>query len=490
MSDEFDDFLSEIFEKSFISICFFSLKRFLMVGLSYLIIIFSGASVYGIISVFIRIQEVVRRLSYGAKSSYAWSFPRYDNKKHIGIIMSLTGFIFILWLVTFTLLFYFRFEIIEYTVVSDSSLVILFSLGLLPYLMLVNTEYISLGLRNIRFGMLVSRVFVPGCIILGSAFAFFIIGSSEVSWIWSLTIFFFLLFSSFSIYYLWKSNNFSSGNYDWSIIKGVLSYCLKTTGLGLLSLGQMNGTYVLMALYLSPVTAGLFSLSLVLGKLSRWFLSGINTIIPPIISNLYSSNRIGDINSLYKSTSKVATIGCCIVSMPLVIYHVEILTLFSPEYSSNAFSMIFVVFGQIVATFVGSVGLMLLMTSNEKETLYLQSVQTLITLPIMIYLTINYGILGLSVSFFFSLSFNNLTQLGLLYYLEGLNPITIYHILSMVISSLIVIISYYTKIILSFHLSIIVFLFLVSIFFVISYKLFFTDVEKKSFAKAMSEIVD
>lgn len=140
--------------------------------------------------------------------------------------------------------------------------------------------------------------------------------------------------------------------------------------MGLLSMGQIHGTYLLIALYLSPTTAGLFSLSLILGKLSRRFLSSINTIFPPIISTLYKNDKKNTINQLYKSTSKIAIVGCCILSMPLIIYHKEILVLFSPEYSADAFSMIFIVIAQIIATFVGSVGLMLLMTSNESPSIY------------------------------------------------------------------------------------------------------------------------
>lgn len=105
----------------------------------------------------------------------------------------------------------------------------------------------------------------------------------------------------------------------------------------------------------------------------------------------------------------------------------------------------------------------------------------------MVYLTIKYGILGLSISFFFSLSFNNLSQLALLYYLEKLNPITKYHLLTLLSSTIIVLISYYTKNMLGVFYSIIVFSILLSIFSISAYKHFFNAKEKQSFKNAISK---
>jgi O-antigen/teichoic acid export membrane protein len=490
MDNDFEDYLSEIFEKSFISMIFFSTKRLLMVFLSYIIISLSGASVYGIISVFIRFQELFRRLSYSIKSTLSWSLPRYDKENHNGILLSLVFYFSFIWISVFFLLFYFDTNIIENTLINDKSLIILFCLGLIPYMIILMSEYIFLALRNVRVGMFFSKFVIPVSIILGSLISFFIFRDVSSFGIWSKSILFYILFAIIGIYLLIYMNKylFSFDKFNIKIIKKVIGYCIKTTGISLLSIGQIHSTYLLMALYLSPTNAGLFSLSIVLGKISRWFLSSINTIFPPIISEIYEDDKFKILNQLYKSTSKVAIIGCCIVSIPLITYHSEILVFFSEEYSKNAFSMIFVVLAQIVATFVGSVGLMLLMTSNEKESLYLQFFQTLITLPVMIYLTIQYGILGLSISYFFSLSLNNLSQLGLLYYLEKLNPLTKYHFLTILTSILIILVSYYIKTKINLLLSILLFLLMIIIFCIIIYKYFFSKEEKQSFKKAKSKI--
>lgn len=490
MSSSFEDYLSEIFEKSFISILFFSFKRLLMVFLSYIIIAFSSANIYGIISIFIRLQEVFRRLSYGIKSTLSWSLPRYNKENHNGIIISLLTYFVIVWLLVFLPLFYFEQKILQHTIINNTNLLFLFFLGLIPYIIILMSEYIFLALRNVRIGMFFSKFVIPFSIILGSIISFLIFKNLTSFEIWFTSILFYIISAIIGIYLIFyiKKYILNFNNFNIKIIKEAIVYCIKTTGIALLSIGQIHGTYLLMALYLSPTNAGLFSLSIVLGKISRWFLSSINTIFPPIISEIYENNDLKILNNLYKSTSKIAIIGCCIISIPLITYNSEILILFSQKYSENAYSMIFIIIAQITATFVGSVGLMLLMTNNEKETLYLQFTQTLVTLPIMIYLTINYGILGLSISYFFSLSLNNLSQLGLLYYLEKLNPLTKYHFLTILISSIIIIISHYIKTKTNLLLSITAFIIMTSIFCIIIYKYFFTNKEKQSFKNAKSKI--
>lgn len=192
-----------------------------MILLSYLVILFAGANVYGIISVFIRLQEVFRRLSYGVKSSLSWGIPRYEKENHIGILLSLFSFLIIIWFLVFIFLFYFRGKIITNTIINDSILVVVFSIGLIPYIILLNTEYTFLALRNVRLGMLFSKFVVPVSIILGSLASFFIIKSKESFWIWSSSIGFLTLSSILSVYLLFYTTNYnlSFENFNIKIIK-------------------------------------------------------------------------------------------------------------------------------------------------------------------------------------------------------------------------------------------------------------------------------
>ena len=89
--------------------------------------------------------------------------------------------------------------------------------------------------------------------------------------------------------------------------------------------------------------------------------------------------------------------------------------------------LILAVAGQFFAVLAGSNGLLLLMTDNERPTAVLHAVHAVIVLPVMIVLARRHGVVGLGVAYWFFLAFNNVTELWLLGYLEGVWPFTREH---------------------------------------------------------------
>jgi O-antigen/teichoic acid export membrane protein len=95
---------------------------------------------------------------------------------------------------------------------------------------------------------------------------------------------------------------------------------------------------------------------------------------------------------------------------------------FNDAYARQATVLRVVLLAQYAATVFGSVGLLLLMTDNERASLFTQVVNASAALPLMIFLTVHFGPLGLGVAYLLSLLVNNTTELLVLYSRDGLAP--------------------------------------------------------------------
>jgi O-antigen/teichoic acid export membrane protein len=210
-------------------------------------------------------------------------------------------------------------------------------------------------------------------------------------------------------------------------VRDFLNYVAGTSLVGLLGAGQRQVVFVLMAVVLSPVGAGLFSLSLLVAGVVRWPLKGINRALSAIAAELYDDDETATIERLYRRTSRVAAFLTVPVVVMTVSHAREILTLFSAAYGTGAPVLVLAVAGQFVAVLAGSNGLLLLMTDNERPTAGLQGLHVVVILPVMVVLARRYGVVGLGAAYALSLLFNNATELWLLRYLEGFRLFTREH---------------------------------------------------------------
>jgi O-antigen/teichoic acid export membrane protein len=205
-------------------------------------------------------------------------------------------------------------------------------------------------------------------------------------------------------------------------VREFLAYTTAATGVAVLELVQRRAVFVVMAVFLSPVAAGAFSLSIVVGRAVRWPLSGVNGILPPIAAELYDDDRQMTLERLYRQTSRIATVVTTPVFVLGVVYAPDLLGVFDRAYVQQTNVLRLVLLAQYVATAFGSVGLLLLMTDNERASLLTQVGNAGITLPLIVFLTIRLGPLGLGVAFLVSLVVNNTTELLVLYIRDGLTP--------------------------------------------------------------------
>ncbi|WP_225335797.1 lipopolysaccharide biosynthesis protein [Halomicrobium urmianum] len=207
-----------------------------------------------------------------------------------------------------------------------------------------------------------------------------------------------------------------------------VDYSLPLFAGGFATVTQRFGFYPLIALFLSGVAGGVFAVAVLLGLLVRLPLLGVNQFIPPVMAALHEAGHRDALRRLYQVTSRLVLVGVTGITIPLLVYREAALGLFGPTFVEYAALLPGFLLAQYVACAAGSVGLLLMMTDNQRAYLIVNVAITAVLAAIAVPLTIRYGLPGLVLSYFLMYAVNNGLEVVVLYYLEGLQPFTRLHL--------------------------------------------------------------
>jgi O-antigen/teichoic acid export membrane protein len=469
-----EELLGEIIEKGSISIGAFTIQRLILLAYSFIVTRVLGAQFYGFLSVFTRGNSLLRSTFGAISTANERTIPRQKRKDKTTAITTGYTLLLILWGIVAILTFTFRHNIISITLLEErhTSAITIFCLSSLPVYMIYNSSSILRSFRRIRLAMIVSKIGIPFSIITSVLLSLIIIQDTTVESIWIFFTFSTSIITVLSLFLINYITDFSVRPTlkNKEVVKDYLRYTSSTIFVTILGLMQRRSVFVVMAIFLSPVSAGLFSLSLILAQISRWPLNGINQIFPAIATKIYGLNQKDKLRELYKRTSLIAAFASTPLIILIVPYHTEILATFSPSYASESIILPIIMLGQYIATIIGSVGLLILMTDNERMSVWMHVLHVIVILPSIVILTKQYGVLGLGVAYFISLSFNNITEVILLYHLEKLSPFTKRHLYLTILALLTATIVYITKMYLQMY-SIPIAIFLTVLYLYTTYKL-------------------
>ncbi|MFB6146326.1 MAG: lipopolysaccharide biosynthesis protein [Halobacteriaceae archaeon] len=214
---------------------------------------------------------------------------------------------------------------------------------------------------------------------------------------------------------------------EWTVWRRYVRYTVPLFANGIAMTTQRLGFYPLIVLYLSGVAGGVFAVGILLGRLVRLPLAGINQFIPPVAAALHDEGHRVSLQRLYHVTSRLVLTGVTAIAVPLIVYRVPVMGLFGPTFVEFAPLLPGFVVAQYAACGAGSVGILLMMTDNQRAILAVNLTITAFLIVTAVPLTITDGLPGLVVSYVLMLTVNNAMEVAALYYLEGLQPLTRRH---------------------------------------------------------------
>lgn len=212
-------------------------------------------------------------------------------------------------------------------------------------------------------------------------------------------------------------------------VKEFFSYTWETSVVELLQTIQFSAVFVLMAVFLRPVDAGLFSLAYLISNVVRWPLDAVNQIFPPVMTSLYQDGEKGMLDSIYTSTSVCVVCVAVPAAAGGIAFAPEILTSFSSKYASGSAVLCIMILGELVAGAAGSVGNLLKMTDNQRASMLAQALVVAVVAAPAVWLSRDFGALGLATAASISVILNNFIELVAVYRLTGFWPLNQKHAL-------------------------------------------------------------
>lgn len=424
--------LDDIGDGSVVSFYSISLKRVIEVLTSYIVTLLGGAAAYGFLSALIRIEQFLSRAIVGGfRVGIIRTFPRRNTDEQNAIITFLIPIIFFMWLFPSFLFILLEDYIIQETLLQErhSDVIYLFVISLLFLLPLPIISSIFKSHRQIRLSQLVWTILKSSIFLAGPLIPLIFYSNNLFSMWLSVTIMStILLLISILLIKRYTKNWLGNPLRYRSVIKDFLYYCGDTFVSTIFGTVQHRGVFILMAIFISPTNAGLLSLSFIISGIVRWPLTSFNTIIPPVMTKVHKQSDKELLERLYERTSLIITYFSFPVFIIIVIFHTEIILLFSQQYKGNTIVLPILSLGQIVAIASGSVGFCLNMVDKQRENMLLMILMVIVFFPFVVYLTLSYGVVGLSVGSAGILILNNVFQLVLLKYSYGISPFTIRHL--------------------------------------------------------------
>lgn len=134
-------------------------------------------------------------------------------------------------------------------------------------------------------------------------------------------------------------------------------------------------------------------------------IGAFNTIFSPMIADLHQRGEMEQLNELFKVSTKWGLY----TSLPIFVViclapRDVVLALFGAEYASGALPLVILACAQLVNVGSGSVGLMMVMTGNQKRWLWISGSAFLSTVVLGCLLIPRFGLIGAALATTFSLS--------------------------------------------------------------------------------------
>jgi O-antigen/teichoic acid export membrane protein len=171
-----------------------------------------------------------------------------------------------------------------------------------------------------------------------------------------------------------------------------------------------------------PDEAGIYSAASRISDLVVFALMAINTILAPMISELYSTGKNKELQRIVTLAAWAIFAFTLMFSIILVVFGKFALSLFGAEFVVTYVPLLILLCGQIVNALAGSVGLIMTMTGHQNQAGAIVAVSAVINIILNALLIPLMGLAGAAISTAFTMVLWNLTMLVYVLRKLGINP--------------------------------------------------------------------
>jgi O-antigen/teichoic acid export membrane protein len=184
-----------------------------------------------------------------------------------------------------------------------------------------------------------------------------------------------------------------------------------------------NQTEVIVLGLLAPAaTIGIFGVAKRLSTVIGALLTSVTVLFNPMVADLHHRGRTGELNRLFKTSSRwLFTLGwpVCLVEM---LFAPEIVRVFGKSFASGAPALVILAIGQLVNVGTGAASNLLVMAGRARLTLVTSILFLGLSLLLDLLLIPRHGLLGAAVANAVAMVVVNLLRLWLVHRVLGLGP--------------------------------------------------------------------
>ena len=143
---------------------------------------------------------------------------------------------------------------------------------------------------------------------------------------------------------------------------------------------------------------GIYNVVLKISELTGVGLLTVNFIISPLIAGLVEKKNFHQLQQLITRSASTALVISLPFFFTIIYFRHELLLFFGVSFIDGENALVILVIGQVVNVLFGSVGLLLLMSGNQKYSIFSVSIGIIVNAALNLVLTPKYGLIGTAIS--------------------------------------------------------------------------------------------
>ncbi|MDI5890287.1 flippase [Halomonas rhizosphaerae] len=279
---------------------------------------------------------------------------------------------------------------------------LLVSLLLIPLVALGNLRGAALkGLRRVVLGQLPESVLRPAILIGLTSAIWLLVGSITPMSAMGLHAIAAAVAFIIGAFLLWRARPQSLGasptpqfqSRQW------LSSALPLAMIAGLQLINNQTDIIMLGIFRSPEEVGVYKVVVASAAFVTFGLQAVNAVVSPYFAKYYIEGDMMRFQTIVKLSTRASLVmGLPVASIFLLLGDQLLGVVFGEEYVAGYNALMIIIIGQVVNVCVGLVGTILVMTGNEKSSLFALVVSSLVNVSLNVLLIPFYGIQGAAIA--------------------------------------------------------------------------------------------
>ncbi|CAI49903.1 probable RfbX family transport protein [Natronomonas pharaonis DSM 2160] len=205
-------------------------------------------------------------------------------------------------------------------------------------------------------------------------------------------------------------------------VRDYYNYSLPLTAKDAGTVMQSRVDVLMVGVFLSSTAVGVYNVSVLLASVLYVPLLAANQLFAPVISRLQSQGRTADMQAIYRAVTRWIFTASLFFAAVLVVFRVELLGLFGPEFTAGTTVLVLFVGAQLCNAAVGPSGDLLMMTDHQYAVMLNEWVFGVANVVLTVVFIQFFGFVGAALASAGVLLARNLTKLTEVWYLERMQP--------------------------------------------------------------------